>query len=182
MPANYHVQVAKICIKKEKHFVSASYESEEMRALDEAARLANVTILNEIGLDPGLDHLSIMKMIDSVKEKGWIIKGLISWCGGLPSPQHSGDGNPLGYKFSWRPKGALLAALNSAQYKKDGELICIPGPDLLKSTTPVSIWPGFALEGLPNRDSLKYQFSYGLENLHTMFRGTLRYSVGDENK
>ena len=131
--------------------------------------------MNEIGLDPGIDHLTAMETFDNVKNNGGVITSFISWCGGLPAPQASN--NPLGYKFSWSPKGVLLAGLNSAKYKWDGHIVEIPGKDLFANVKKVSIFKGFAFEGLANRDSLSYIATYNLDPnvLQTMFRGTLRY-------
>ena len=131
--------------------------------------------MNEIGLDPGIDHLTAMEMFDNVGENGGQITSFVSWCGGLPSPQNSN--NPLGYKFSWSPKGVLLAGLNSAKYKWDGKIVEIGGNDLFQNKRNVEMFKGFAFEGLANRDSLSYIEKYNLDDsvLQTMFRGTLRY-------
>lgn len=176
VPASMHVSVAELCIANKKHMVTASYISPAMAALDERAKAAGITILNELGLDPGIDHLTAMQLFDHVKAEGGRISSFVSWCGGLPAPEASG--NPLGYKFSWSPKGVLLAGLNSAKYKWDGKLLNIPGPELLKSSLPVELYKGFSLEGIPNRDSLSYLDVYNLgkvDDIQTMFRGTLRY-------
>ncbi|TPX69014.1 hypothetical protein SpCBS45565_g02736 [Spizellomyces sp. 'palustris'] len=176
VPASLHPTVAEACIQRKKNMVTASYISPEMTSLDKRVKNAGITILNEVGLDPGIDHLTAMKMFDEVREQGGRITSFVSWCGGLPAPEASD--NPLGYKFSWSPKGVLLAGLNSARFKMNGKLTEINGPDLLKSAVDVPMYKGFALEGLPNRDSLKYVDMYNLgdiKNLDTMFRGTLRY-------
>ncbi|KAJ3105261.1 hypothetical protein HDU97_008284 [Phlyctochytrium planicorne] len=176
VPASLHPIVAEKCINEKKHLVTASYISPAMKKLDARAKAAGITILNEIGLDPGIDHLTAMKLFDEVRERGGEISSFVSWCGGLPAPEASG--NPLGYKFSWSPKGVLLAGLNSAKYKMDGKLVDIPGSALMQSVRNVEIYPGFALEGLPNRDSLDYLNTYSLgdgSKMDTMFRGTLRY-------
>ncbi|KAI8847219.1 Saccharopine dehydrogenase-domain-containing protein [Chytridium lagenaria] len=176
VPASLHPIVAEKCIELKKHLVTASYISPAMKKLNDRAKNANITILNEIGLDPGIDHLTAMKLFDEVKERGGQITSFVSWCGGLPAPEASN--NPLGYKFSWSPKGVLLAGLNSALFKKNGKIVEIPGPELMKSSVDVNIYPGFALEGLPNRDSLGYLETYNLGDgsyVDTMFRGTLRY-------
>ena len=132
-----------------------------------------------MGLDPGIDHMSAMKLIDDVRAQGGKLTSFISWCGGLPAPECSDV--PLGYKFSWSPRGVLTAALNSAIFKLNGEQYEVDGSRLLQSTfKDVPIYPGFALEGLPNRNSLSYVDEYklgSLDNLDTMFRGTLRYKV-----
>ncbi|CAJ0746866.1 11509_t:CDS:10 [Entrophospora sp. SA101] len=172
IPAPLHPIVAEQCILHGKHMITASYISPEMKALDERAKQANITILNEIGVDPGIDHLSAMKVIDEVRDEGGEITSFISWCGGLPAPEASNV--PLGYKFSWSPKGVLTAALNDAKFWMNGRYQEIPGGDLLKSHFPsVLTYPGFAFEGLANRNSLSYIDTYGLSPLETkkaMFR------------
>ncbi|RIA90080.1 Saccharopine dehydrogenase-domain-containing protein [Glomus cerebriforme] len=177
LPAPLHPMVAEKCIAHKKNMVTASYISPAMKALDERAKQAGITILNEIGVDPGIDHLSAMKIIDEVKAEGGEITSFISWCGGLPAPETSNV--PLGYKFSWSPRGALTAALNDARFWMNGKHQEIPGEALLKSHFPtVTIYPGFVFEGFANRDSLSYINTYGLAPLETksaMFRGTLRY-------
>jgi saccharopine dehydrogenase-like NADP-dependent oxidoreductase len=157
--------------------VTASYISPEMESLNSAAISAGILILNEIGLDPGLDHLAAMKVIEECKERGEVIETFESWCGGLPAPE-TATSNPFKYKFSWSPRGVLLAAQNSAKYLDNGEIKEIPGKDLLKSAREVTnIHPILMFEGIPNRDSLKYKKLYGLTDAKTMFRGTLRYKV-----
>ncbi|KAI9146443.1 Saccharopine dehydrogenase-domain-containing protein [Paraphysoderma sedebokerense] len=176
VPAFLHPIVAKTCVELRKHMVTASYISPALAAFDEPAIKAGVTIINEVGLDPGIDHLTAKKLIDEVQQSNGKITSFVSWCGGLPAPENSD--NPLGYKFSWSPKGVLLAALNSAVYKWDNTMHNIPGKDLLLNAKEASIYKGFAFEGLANRDSMKYIDMYGLGNqndLSTMFRGTLRY-------
>ncbi|KAI8607219.1 LYS9, Saccharopine dehydrogenase, lysine biosynthesis pathway, partial [Chytriomyces sp. MP71] len=176
VPATLHPVVAEHCINEKKHLVTASYLSPAMKAFDARAKQHGLTFINEIGLDPGIDHLTAMRAFDEVKEKGGKITSFISWCGGLPAPEASN--NPLGYKFSWSPRGVLLAGLNSAVFKRDGKIQTIEGKDLMRSAVGVPIYPGFALEGIPNRDSLGYLETYGLgdgSSLQNMFRGTLRY-------
>ena len=141
-----------------------------------SAKAAGITILNEIGLDPGIDHLSAMKIIDEAKAAGDKVTSFISWCGGLPAPENSN--NPLGYKFSWSPRGVLLAGLNSARFRRNNKVVEIASGQLFRNAEPVDIYPGYALEGLANRDSLSYADTYTIPDVHTMFRGTLRFKVG----
>lgn len=131
--------------------------------------------MNEIGLDPGIDHLLAMKMFDQVKSAGGRVNSFVSWCGGLPAPEVSN--NPLGYKFSWSPRGVLTALLNPAKFKRDGKMVELAAGTILSDTQSVPIFKGFNFEGYPNRDSLKYVKLYNLDlsHLDTMFRGTLRY-------
>ncbi|KAI9220705.1 Saccharopine dehydrogenase-domain-containing protein [Blastocladiella britannica] len=175
VPAALHLPVAEACIAKGTPMVTASYISDGMRALDKAARDAGVVIMNEVGLDPGIDHLTAKQFVDDVRANGGQVEGFTSWCGGLPAPEDSG--NALGYKFSWSPRGVLLAAMNSAVYMKDGQKVHIPSEKLLTSALNVDLYKGYALEGIANRDSLAYIDQYELDRAHlkTMFRGTLRY-------
>ncbi|KAJ2609943.1 hypothetical protein H4S08_003829, partial [Coemansia sp. RSA 1365] len=177
VPAPLHPRIADAAIRNGKHMVTASYISDEMAELDKRAKDASVTILNEIGLDPGIDHCSAMKIIDEAKQRGGKIKSFISWCGGLTAPENSD--NQLGYKFSWSPRGVMTAGLNTARFKINQEIREIPSGALFKNKFgEVPIYPGFSFEGLANRDSLQYANIYGLdlEELDTMFRGTLRYA------
>lgn len=175
LPAPMHPLIAQECIFHRKHLVTASYESDEMRELNQRAIDANVIILNEVGLDPGLDHMSAMKIIDDIKSRGGTVTRFSSVCGGLPAPEASN--NPLRYKFSWSPLGVIRASQNSALYRLDGKIVRVPGRDLLRSAEPFDeAWPELQLECLPNRDSIRYESVYGIENAGTIFRGTLRYS------
>lgn len=173
LPAAYHPLVAEECVAQKKPMVTASYVSPAMRALDGKARAAGLLILNEIGVDPGIDHMSAMKVIDGVKKKGGKIVSFKSYCGGLPAPE--ANTNPWGYKFSWSPRGVLAAGKNSARYLKDGKEVNIPAPELFGDTHMLNV-PGFGeLEAYPNRDSMGYIDLYGLKEAVTVFRGTLRY-------
>ncbi len=176
LPYTFHPQVAKLCLEHRKHLVTASYVSDEMAAMDAEARARDLLFLNEIGLDPGIDHMSAMKIIDGIKAAGGRIIHFRSYCGGLVAPED--NDNPFGYKFSWAPRGVLMASLNPASYRKDGHIVRVPGMDLFRDMHLVRVrgWGDF--EAYPNRDSLKYQEIYGLgPELETIFRGTLR-SVG----
>ncbi|MCF7793048.1 MAG: saccharopine dehydrogenase NADP-binding domain-containing protein [Candidatus Cloacimonetes bacterium] len=172
LPAAMHPKIAKKCIKLKKHMVTASYISEAMRKLDEAAKSSGITILNEIGVDPGIDHMSAMKIFHEVQEKGGNIVSFMSYCGGLPAPE--ADTNPLGYKFSWAPKGVLTAAGNGATYLKDDNVIKIPGEELFSHYWLVEVPGAGVFEAYPNRDSLSYIKTYNLKNVKTMYRGTFR--------
>lgn len=175
-----HVPIAEECIRQKRHMITASYISADMQRLDGAAREAGVLLLNEIGLDPGLDHLAAMDIIDAAKLRGEHIESFVSWCGGLPAPEHSN--NCLGYKFSWSPRGVLLATQNDARYMRNGRIVKVSGAELLQAAVDVDIHPALKFEGLPNRDSLKYIELYRLEGIETMFRGTLRYKVARERE
>ncbi len=173
LPYTFHLAVARSCIKNKKDMVTTSYISEEMRALDPAAKNANITILNELGLDPGIDHMEAMRIIDEVKKKGGKVKSFVSYCGGLPAPEC--NDNPLGYKFSWSPRGVLLAGRNQARFKKNGEIVDVGNGELFETTEPVEVPEMGEFVGYPNRDSVPYADHYGIPDVDTMFRGTLRY-------
>ena len=172
LPYIYHVQVARECVRHRCHLVTTSYVKEEMRALDEAAKEAGVILLNEIGLDPGIDHMSAMRIIHRVHKAGGQIKSFRSYCGGLPAPD--ANDNPLGYKFSWSPRGVVLAGRNDARYLENGRVVEVPNARLF--ATHYLFWvEGLGdLEAYPNRDSLPYIDLYGIPETETMYRGTLR--------
>ncbi len=173
LPYVHHPLVARLCVKHKKHMVTTSYVKDAMRAQDAAAREAGVILLNEIGVDPGIDHMSAMQIIHRIRDEGGMLLGFTSNTGGLPAPD--ANTNPMGYKFSWAPRGVVLAGRNPARFLKDGKIIDIPGPELFANhwTCPIV---GFGeLEVYPNRDSLPYIETYGISTVKSMFRGTLRY-------
>ncbi len=173
LPYVYHPLVARLCVKHKKQMVTASYVKDEMRALDEEAKRAGVILLNEIGVDPGIDHMSAMKVIDHIRNNGGELVSFSSYCGGLPAPD--ANDNPFGYKFSWSPRGVVLAGKNPARFLKNGEVVDIPGEELFANHWPVEIEGFGTLEGYPNRDSIPYIDTYGVHGVKSMFRGTLRY-------
>lgn len=174
VPYTFHPLVIEAAIAAKKHFVSTSYVSPTMAGYDAAAKKAGITVMNEIGVDPGIDHLYAMKTITEAHARGGKVVSFTSYCGGLPAPECSN--NPLGYKLSWSGRGVLLAAGNAAKYLEDGHVVEIPGPRLLfDGPREVNIYPGFAFEGYPNRDSTPYTERYGIPECRTLLRGTLRY-------
>ncbi len=173
LPYAHHVTVAKLCIKHKKNMVTTSYVSDEMKALDAEAKEAGIIILNEIGVDPGFDHMTAMRIIDKVKEKGGTIKEFYSLCGALAAPEETN--NPFKYKFSWSPKGVIMAGNNGARYLKDGEIVELPTEDLFKKPLKIDFSEVGEMEVYPNRDSLAYIDIYGLKDVATMYRGTFRY-------
>ncbi len=172
VPAPFHALVAQVCIEQKSHLVTASYETDAMRELAQQAKAAGIIILNEIGLDPGIDHLSAMEIIDTAHKNGKKIESFTSWCGGIPAPDN--NNNPLGYKFSWEPRGALMALLNDAVYLDKDEVIKVKGEDLLLWSKPMKI-ANLDLEGYPNRESISYKKIYAIKSAKTILRGTLRY-------
>jgi len=173
LPAARHIEVARACLDNGKHMATTSYVSPKMRQLDEEAKSKGLLLLNEMGVDPGIDHMSAMKVIHQEQKAGGTLIGFSSWCGGLPAPE--ANDNPFGYKFSWSPKGVLVAARNGARYLKDGQVVEVP-PDRLFADPPmVEIEGTGKFEGYPNRDSVSYMDTYGFdERVKNMFRGTLR--------
>jgi len=172
LPFPYHPQVARLCISHRRHMVTTSYVAAAMQELDEGALAAGVTVLNEIGLDPGIDHMSAMRVIDAVRRRGGRIVAFRSYCGGLPAPE--ANDNPFGYKFSWAPRGVLLAGRNSARYLLDGRKIDVP-PHRLFRDMHILAFDGLGdFEAYPNRDSISYIDIYGLGGIQTMYRATLR--------
>ncbi|KAL1495088.1 hypothetical protein ABEB36_010561 [Hypothenemus hampei] len=175
LPANLHPRVARCCINQKTHMVTASYMSNQIKELHQEAYNAGITILNEVGLDPGIDHLLALECIQEAQNLGGRITSFESFCGGLPAPEFSD--NPLRYKFSWSPRGALLNTLSSAKYIRKGQIVEISeGGELMGATKALDFLPGFNLEGFPNRDSTIYSKLYGIEDANTILRGTLRYS------
>lgn len=172
LPYTYHVKVAKLCIKHKKHLVTTSYVSNEMKALDKKAKDAGVILLNECGLDPGIDHMSAMRVIHDVeKNKGKVIS-FKSTTGALPS--YEANNNPFGYKFSWSPRGVLLASRNAAKWLENGKEVSIPGEQLFENYYLQDVPDVGTFENYPNRDSIPYQDIYGLKDAKTVYRGTFR--------
>ncbi|MFH0899511.1 MAG: saccharopine dehydrogenase C-terminal domain-containing protein, partial [Pseudomonadota bacterium] len=172
VPYAYHPLVAKMCIQHRKHMVTTSYVSDAMKALDGQAREAGITVLNEIGVDPGIDHMSAMRIIDQVRKNGGRIVAFRSYCGGLPASD--ANDNPFGYKFSWAPRGVLLAGRNDAQYLLDGRKVVVPNARLFRDMHVLRVDDFGFYEAYPNRDSIGYIDVYGLQGIETMYRGTLR--------
>ncbi|MEO0081184.1 MAG: saccharopine dehydrogenase C-terminal domain-containing protein [candidate division WOR-3 bacterium] len=172
LPYTLHLAVAKHCLAWKKPLVTTSYVSDAMRALDADAKRAGIIFLNEIGLDPGIDHMSAMQIIERIKAEGCRVTSFMSYCGGLPAPE--ANDNPLGYKFSWSPKGVVMAGRNDGRYLKDGKEVFVPGPQLFSHRWTLDVPGAGRFEAYPNRNSLPYIALYGLEGVRTMFRGTLR--------
>ncbi|EMD36118.1 hypothetical protein CERSUDRAFT_85225 [Gelatoporia subvermispora B] len=173
IPYTHHPAVIKAAIKGKTHVVTTSYVSPAIQELDAEAKAAGIVVMNEIGLDPGVDHLYAIKTIDEVHEKGGKIKEFLSYCGGLPAPEFAD--NPLGYKFSWSPRGGLLALLNNAAYLAQGQQVEVPGTELMSVARPYYIKPGYAFVAYPNRNSAPFREFYRIPEAETVVRGTLRY-------
>lgn len=173
LPAFMHPEVAKECLRQGKHMVTASYASPEMKALDEEAKAKGLIFLNECGVDPGIDHMSTMEIIEKIRAQGGEITSYESFCGGILAPES--PSNPWQYKFTWNPRNVVMAGAGGAvKFIQEGLYKFIPYHKLFRRTEFVSI-PGYGrFEGYANRDSLKYISEYGLDGIPTMYRGTLR--------
>lgn len=174
LPYVFHIVVAKYCLHHKKNMVTTSYVQSEMQALDTQAKEAGIIILNELGLDPGIDHLSAMRIIDKVHKKGGKIDEFYSICGALPAPEAAN--NPFKYKFSWSPKGVIMAGNNDGSYLKNGQKIYIPTEELFKNPLQIDFKNVGILEVYPNRDSTLYIDIYGIPEVKTIMRGTFRYA------
>ena len=173
LPASFHIEVAQLCLKHKKNLVTASYVSPEMKAMEEEVKKAGLIFMNEAGLDPGLDHLSAMKIIDHLRAEGAILHGFESFCGGLIAPES--DDNPWRYKFTWNPRNVVVAGQGgAAMFLQEGTYKYIPYHKLFRRTEVIDIEGYGKFEGYANRDSLKYIDIYGLQGIKTIFRGTLR--------
>ncbi len=173
VPYVFHPVVARSCIRHRRSMVTTSYVSEAMKSLDGEAKAAGIILLNEVGLDPGIDHMEAMRLVDGVHRSGGQVLGFTSYCGGLPAPES--NTNPFGYKFSWSPRGVLLAGKNPARYRRDGREVQIAAEDLFDHFALQPIAGLGVFEGYPNRNSMPYIDVYGIPETKTMFRGTLRY-------
>lgn len=172
LPASLHILVAADCLALKKHLITASYISEEMKQMDSEVKSKGLLFLNEIGLDPGIDHMSAMEMIHSIQQKGAEIESFKSYCGGLVSPEF--DTNPWHYKFTWNPRNVVVAGQATARYLQDGRLRFIPASRIFTETETVRLKTLGVYESYANRDSLEYIDAYGIQNASTVLRGTLR--------
>ena len=173
LPARFHVEVAKDCITYGKHMVTASYISDEMQALDAEAKEKGLVFMNEIGLDPGIDHMSAMQVIDRIHDEGGKVKLFESFCGGLVAPES--DNNLWNYKFTWNPRNVVLAGQGgTAMFIQEGKYKYIPYNRLFRRTEFLEVEGYGKFEGYANRDSLSYRSVYGLDDVDTLYRGTIR--------
>lgn len=173
LPALFHPVVAKACLQHGRHLATASYATDEIRAFDAEARAAGLTFLMECGLDPGLDHMSAMPVLEEIRAQGGRLTAFKSYCGGLMAPDSEGD-NPWRYKFTWNPRNVVLAGQGTAKYMEAGHPRFIPYQHLFRRVEKLEV-PGYGeFEGYANRDSLSYRPLYGLQDIPTMLRGTLR--------
>ncbi len=172
LPAKFHPIVAKECLRQNKHLFTTSYVSPEMKSMDAEARSKGLLFLNECGVDPGIDHMSAMKIIDEINNKGGKLTSFESNTGGLVAPEF--DNNPWNYKFTWNARNVILAGQAGAKFLQDGKYKYIPYQQLFKRTNRVSVLNYGEFEVYANRDSLSYREVYGLHNIETLIRGTMR--------
>jgi saccharopine dehydrogenase-like NADP-dependent oxidoreductase len=173
LPAHLHIEIAKDCLLFKKHLVTASYISDAMHALDEEVKNNNLIFMNEIGLDPGIDHMSAMKVIDEIRDKGGEMLLFESFCGGLVAPEC--DNNLWNYKFTWAPRNVVLAGQGgAAKFIQEGTYKYIPYGTLFRRTEFLEVEGYGKFEAYSNRDSLKYRSIYGLDDILTLYRGTIR--------
>jgi saccharopine dehydrogenase-like NADP-dependent oxidoreductase len=172
LPPNLHFKAAQSCLKFGKHLLTASYISPEIKKLEEEVKAKGLLFLNEIGLDPGIDHLSAMQIIDRLKAENAKISAFRSYTGGLVAPEY--DNNPWNYKFTWNPRNVVLAGQGTAKYIINGQYKYVPYQRLFKHLEEITIDNYGVFEGYPNRDSLAYREAYGIANIPTLLRGTLR--------
>jgi saccharopine dehydrogenase-like NADP-dependent oxidoreductase len=173
LPAFLHILVAEDCIVHSKNLITPSYVSKEMRAMEPRVKEAGLIFLNELGLDPGIDHMSAMKLLNELRSEGNEITCFESFTGGLVAPES--DNNPWNYKFTWNPRNVVLAGQGGAvQFKHNGKFKYIPYQKLFRRTEIIEIDGYGRFEGYANRDSLNYRKTYGLEGVPTIYRGTLR--------
>jgi saccharopine dehydrogenase-like NADP-dependent oxidoreductase len=173
LPVAFHVRVAEACVAERRPLVTTSYVSPEMRALDADAQRAGVILLNEVGADPGIDHMQAMRLMDRVRDDGGRITGFRSLCGGIPAPD--ADDNPLHYKVSWSPRGVVLAGMRPARYIEDGSVREVQPIEVFGHPAPIEIEGIGRLESYPNGDSTRFTGEYGLAGVDTLVRGTLRW-------
>ena len=173
IPYTYHAAVISSAIKSRTQVVTTSYVSQAIRDLNGAAKEAGITVLNEVAVDPGVDHLYAIQKIDEVHSKGGKVKEFYSYCGGLPAPDCAD--NPLGFKFSWSPRGALLSQRNSATFLQDGQVVEISSADLMATAKPYYVKDGYDFVAYPNRNSVSFREFYNIPEAHTVIRGSLRY-------
>ncbi|KAK1700589.1 saccharopine dehydrogenase [Colletotrichum godetiae] len=173
VPFVHHQTVVEAGIRGKTHVVTTSYVSPEVRELESEAKAAGITVLNEVGLDPGIDHLYAIRLINEVHSKGGKIREFHSYAGGLPAPECSN--NPLRFKFSWSPRGALLAQLNPASYLQNGQVIDVSREDLMKQAKPYHVMNGYSFLAYPNRNSVPFREFYKIPEAETVVRGSLRF-------
>ena len=173
LPPKFHTDIAAMSLEHGKNFLTASYLSDEMKTMHEQVKAKGLVFMNEVGLDPGIDHLTAMEMIDEARDEGYKILSFDSHCGGIPSRKSAN--NPLRYKFSWSPAGVLGAITRASRFRREGNIVQVPGREKLHHAEVLHVPGAGIFESNPNADSLYYGDHYGLTETHNVRRGTLRY-------
>lgn len=173
LPASHNPRLARLCVQHRVPFVNTSYAAPEMWALDEEARKSGVLLLNEIGLDPGIDHLSAVHLIQRATARGGCVRNFLSVCGGFPAPD--ANNNPWGYKFSWFPRAVFLATLQGARFLRKGQVVALAPGEVFGQAWAFALEDLGLMEVYANRDALAYREPYRLVQAEGIFRGTLRY-------
>ena len=173
MPPHLHIHLAKDCLKHKKNLITSSYTSEEMKALNEEVKAAGLMFMNEMGLDPGIDHMTLTKIINSIHRVAGTISSIKSYCGGLVAPES--DNNPWHYKFTWNPKNIITAGVGGAKYLSGGKEVEIPYERIFDASKKIKVEGTGNWAYYPNRDSMKYLDSYNVPDIKTFMRATLRH-------
>ena len=173
LPAPLLPRVCRLAVAMRRPVVSTSYTPPEVHALDEDARRAGVLLLNEMGFDPGIDHMAVMRTIRMIRAEGGTVTRFMSAAGGLPAPE--ANDNPWGYKFAWNPRAVVMAGRSDARFLRDGALVDVPGAELFEHCWPYEVESQGLFEVYPNRDALHYREAYELDETEDVFRGTIRY-------
>lgn len=172
LPARFHPMVAETCLEYGRSMLTASYVSPEIRRLDYQAKQKGVLFFNELGVDPGIDHMSAMRVIDAIRNRGGKLTGFSSYTGGLIAPES--DNNPWNYKFTWNPRNVVLAGQGTSRYIRDGQYKYIPYHQLFRQTEKATVLDLGEFDVYANRDSLQYREIYNLPDIKTLIRGTMR--------
>jgi saccharopine dehydrogenase-like NADP-dependent oxidoreductase len=175
MPPHLHIHLAKDCLKYKKHLITSSYISDEMKAMDKAVKDAGLMFMCEMGLDPGIDHMTANKIIHGIHRVAGTITSFKSYCGGLIAPQS--DNNPWHYKFSWNPRNVITAGFGGAKYLNKGKHEEIGYEQMFEANKKVQVHGAGTLAYYPNRDSLRYMDLYEVGDIKTFIRATLRHPV-----
>ena len=173
MPPHLHIHLAKDCLKHKKNLITSSYISDEMKEMDKAVKEAGLMFMCEMGLDPGIDHMTANKIIHSIHRVAGSIISFKSYCGGLIAPES--DNNPWHYKFSWNPKNIITAGFGGAKYLQNGKHVEVPYEKMFEHTKKIKVDDLGMLAFYPNRDSLRYLDLYDVPDIKTFLRATLRY-------
>jgi saccharopine dehydrogenase-like NADP-dependent oxidoreductase len=173
MPPHLHIELAKDCLKHKKHLITSSYISPEIKAMDQAVKDAGLMFMCEMGLDPGIDHMTANQIIHSIQRVAAVINSFKSYCGGLVAPES--DDNPWHYKFSWNPRNIITAGVGGAKYLQNGKEVDVPYEKIFDNNKRIKVDGLGSLAFYPNRDSMRYLELYDVPDIKTFLRATLRH-------